>query len=32
MQECGVALEDFTDFQEGDVVQCYTLDEIERTL
>lgn len=32
LQECGVALEDFNDFQEGDVMQCYTLDEIERKL
>eukprot|EP00752_Nemacystus_decipiens_P006400 g5764.t1 len=31
-KECGVALEDFNEFQEGDVVQCYTLDEIEQTL
>lgn len=32
LQECGVTLEDFDDFQQGDVVQCYTLDEIKRTL
>lgn len=32
LQECGVALEDFDAFKEGDVVQCYSLDEIKRTL
>lgn len=32
LQECGVALEDFDAFKEGDVVQCYSLEEIKRTL
>lgn len=32
LQECGVTLEDFSDFKEGDVLQCFTLEEIERTL
>ncbi|CAM9450843.1 unnamed protein product [Hapterophycus canaliculatus] len=31
-KECGVTLEDFSDFKEGDVLQCFMLDEIERTL
>ncbi|CAM9114227.1 unnamed protein product, partial [Laminaria digitata] len=31
-KECGVALEDFNDFQEGDMLQCYKLDEIKRQL
>ncbi|CAM9093951.1 unnamed protein product [Ectocarpus sp. 4 AP-2014] len=31
-KECGVALEDFDAFKEGDVVQCYSLEEIKRTL
>ena len=32
LKECGVALEGFNDFQEGDVLQCYKLDEIKRQL
>lgn len=32
VQECGVALEDFNDFREGDVVQCFTLDEVKATV
>lgn len=32
LQECGVALEDFNEFKEGDVVQCFTLEEIKATV
>lgn len=32
LKECGVALEDFNDFKEGDVLQCYKLDEVKRQL
>lgn len=32
LQECGVALQDFNDFKEGDVVQCFTLDEVKAAL
>ncbi|CCG80726.1 putative Mitochondrial translation initiation factor [Taphrina deformans PYCC 5710] len=30
--ECGMEFEDFQEFEEGDAIQCYTIDEIKRTL
>jgi translation initiation factor IF-2 len=30
--ECGVALHDFNLFQEGDILEAYTLREVPRTL
>ncbi len=32
MQEFGVNFEGFEDFQEGDVIECYAMEELERTL
>ena len=32
LQECGIFFDGFEAFAEGDVVECYALDEIERTL
>jgi len=31
-QECGVRLANFTDFEEGDILEFYQLEEIEQTL
>ena len=30
--ECGIALSDYDDLNEGDVIECYELEEIEATL
>jgi len=30
--ECGIRLGSFDDYEEGDVIECYTLDKIEQTL
>ena len=30
--ECGIRLGNFDDYEEGDVIECYTLDKIEQTL
>ena len=32
LQECGIFFDGFEDFQEGDVVECYAMEEMERTL
>ncbi|MBQ7721841.1 MAG: translation initiation factor IF-2, partial [Kiritimatiellae bacterium] len=32
LQECGIFFDGFEDFQEGDVVECFSMEEIERTL
>ncbi len=32
MQEFGVNFEGFEDFREGDVIECYAMEELERTL
>lgn len=32
MQEFGVSFVDFEDFVEGDVIECYAMEELERTL
>ncbi|MCB1184648.1 translation initiation factor IF-2 [bacterium] len=29
--ECGIGLENFYDIQEGDVLECYEIEEVERT-
>ena len=31
-QECGIRLARFSDFDEGDVLECYQLEEVEQTL
>ena len=28
--ECGISLEDFNDIKEGDIIECYQLEEIKR--
>jgi translation initiation factor IF-2 len=30
--ECGIRLGDFNDYEEGDIVECYTLDKVAQTL
>jgi translation initiation factor IF-2 len=30
--ECGIRLGDFNEYQEGDVIECYTLEKIKQTL
>ncbi len=30
--ECGIRLGSFDDYEEGDIIECYTLDKIEQTL
>jgi translation initiation factor IF-2 len=30
--ECGIRLGDFNDYQEGDIIECYTLEKIPQTL
>ena len=30
--ECGMALENYNDIQAGDVIECYTVEEIAREL
>lgn len=32
VQECGVALEGFRDWQQGDTVECYSVQEVKRQL
>ncbi|WP_436643637.1 translation initiation factor IF-2 [Microbaculum sp. FT89] len=31
-QECGMAFENYQDMRSGDVIECYTVEEIQRTL
>ena len=31
-QECGMAFENYTDMRKGDVIECYNVEEIRRTL
>jgi translation initiation factor IF-2 len=31
-QECGMAFENYHDMRVGDVIECYTVEEIRRTL
>jgi len=31
-QECGMAFENYQDMRPGDVIECYTVEEIQRTL
>ena len=31
-QECGMAFEKYQDMREGDVIECFQVEEIERTL
>ena len=28
--ECGIGLERFNDIKEGDVIECFTMEEVER--
>jgi translation initiation factor IF-2 len=30
--ECGISLENWEDIQEGDVLECYEVRQVERTL
>jgi translation initiation factor IF-2 len=30
--ECGIRLDNFNDFQEGDIVECYSMVEVQQTL
>ena len=30
--ECGIALENFNDVKQGDVIECYEVEEVQRTL
>ena len=31
-QECGMAFENYQDIRAGDIIECYRVEEIERTL
>ena len=31
-QECGMAFENYQDMREGDVIECYRVEEVARTL
>ena len=31
-QECGMAFENYQDMQKGDVIECFDVEEIQRTL
>ena len=30
--ECGIKLGDFSEYQEGDVIECYTLEKVAQKL
>ena len=30
--ECGIRLGSFNDYEDGDVIECYTLDKVDQTL
>ncbi len=32
LQECGIFFEGFEAFEAGDIVECYVMEEMERTL
>ena len=29
--ECGIGIENYNDIKEGDVIECFTMEEIERS-
>jgi translation initiation factor IF-2 len=31
-QECGMAFENYQDMREGDIIECYRIEEIRRSL
>ena len=31
-QECGMAFENYQDMRKGDVIECYTVEEVKRSL
>ena len=31
-QECGMAFENYQDMRQGDVIECYRVEEVKRTL
>ena len=31
-QECGMAFENYQDMREGDIIECYRVEEIRRSL
>jgi translation initiation factor IF-2 len=31
-QECGMAFENYQDMRAGDVIECYNVEEVRRTL
>ena len=31
-QECGILLTDYEDFQEGDIIECFSFEELPKTL
>ena len=30
--ECGIRLADYNDYEEGDIIECYSLEKIKQTL
>ena len=30
--ECGIRLADYDDYEEGDIIECYSLEKIKQTL
>ena len=30
--ECGITIKDYRDFQEGDIIEAYTMEEIETSI
>jgi translation initiation factor IF-2 len=31
-QECGIRFDNFSDFQEGDIIECYTVEKVAAKL
>jgi len=31
-QECGMAFENYQDMRQGDVIECFTVEQVKRTL
>ena len=31
-QECGMGFENYQDIREGDIIECFTVETVERTL